>query len=229
MPGPTDSSGGASRRVRALAVAAFVLLAAGLAGQVARLRLGHDHLHGLVPLFDADAERNLPAAFSTLLLAGASWLLASVAADERRRGVSWLPWVGLAAGFLVMAVDEALSFHERLIRPMRALLGGGDLGPFHFAWVAPALVLVGLLGLAYLRFLLRRPPWQRRALVAAAAVYLAGALGLEMLAGPWVEAHGRANLTYAMLVTVEEGLEMAGVILLIRTLLLLRAGPAKTS
>jgi hypothetical protein len=222
----TDSVPAARRLVRVLSLAALLLLAGSLGGQAARLRLGHDHLHGLVPLLDADAERNLPSVFSTLLLAGAAWLLAGAGLAERRRGASWLPWAGLAAGFLVMAADEALSFHERLIRPMRAVLGGGDLGPFHFAWVAPALVLVTVLGLAYLRFLLRLPAGLRRALVSAAAVYLAGAVGMEMVAGPWVEAHGRANLTYALLVAVEEGLEMAGVILLIRTMLL-RSDPAK--
>ena len=49
--------------------------------------------------------------------------------------------------------------------------------------------------------------------------YVAGALGCEFLGGRYFELHGRDNMPYALLVTCEEGLEMAGIVIFIGALL----------
>ena len=46
-----------------------------------------------------------------------------------------------------------------------------------------------------------------------------GAIGVELIGGRYLELHGVENLTYAMITTVEESLEMAGVIIFIWALL----------
>jgi hypothetical protein len=118
-----------------------------------------------------------------------------------------------------MAADEVASFHERLIAPMRELWGGQDLGVFYFAWVVPGMLLVLVLGLCYLRFLANLPAKTRFAFLAAAALFLGGAIGMELVGGWYAESHGLNTLTYATITTVEEGLEMAGAIVFIRALL----------
>lgn len=168
-----------------------------------------------------DAERNLPTAFSTLLLLSAAVLLALITILERRRTrEGTLHWAVLSAGFALMGVDEAWAFHERLNEPVRALLGGrGQLGIYYYAWVVPAIVLVALLGLLFARFLWRLPAATRTAFVVAAALYLGGAIGIELIEGRYDEVHGDRNLVSGLVATLEEALEMAGVIVFIHALL----------
>ena len=205
--------------VRLLAATAALLLLASVAGQLVKYLTGHDHVFGLVPLFFIDAEKNLPSGFSALLLLIAAQLLCIIAVLEKKRaGTDTGYWILLAAGFAFMAADEALAFHERLMRPMRNLLGE-DLGIFHFAWVIPGIVLVLVLTPFMLRFLWRLPARTRRYFVVAAVLYLGGAIGFELVGSGFAAVHGIHNLPYTMIATVEEGLEMAGAIVFIRALL----------
>ncbi len=118
-----------------------------------------------------------------------------------------------------MAADEALVLHERLIKPMRAYLGDDAYGIFYFAWVVPYIAVIGILAPFFLAFLLRLPARTRLAFCAAAILYLGGAIGFELVEGRFVELHGARNLTYSVLTTIEESLEMAGVIIFIWALL----------
>jgi hypothetical protein len=171
-------------------------------------------------MMSLDGENNIPALFSTALLCSAALLLLLVAMLARReRSADTSKWMILSAGFALMALDEALALHEHLIEPMRALLGGERLGIFFFAWVIPAILLVGALAVFFLPFLFRLPRPTAIAFVAAGAIYVGGALGVELIEGWWREGHGHRNLVYHALVSTEEGMEMVGVIIFIRALL----------
>jgi hypothetical protein len=64
------------------------------------------------------------------------------------------------------------------------------------------------------------PRKTRRSLILAAVIYVSGALSLEMLSGSLVKWHGtRKNIPVAVLSTLEELLEMIGVVVLIAALL----------
>ena len=205
---------------RVLGAVALFLVLASTAGQLLKYVAGYEGAYGLIPLFRLDGEQNLPTLFATLLLVFASQLLALIALlDRNRSGSHSRQWAVLSFGFLFMAIDETVALHERLIEPMRALLGGGELGVFHFAWVVPGIAVVLLLVPFFLRFVLGLPSRTRVHLLAAAALYLGGAIGLELIGGSYAELHRTRNLTYSMITTVEESLEMAGVIVLIRGLL----------
>jgi hypothetical protein len=203
----------------ALGFVAIVLVALNLGMQLFRLFANREHVPGLAML-TLDGEHNIPALFTCGLLLTAAILLALIAMLARReRSTDTSKWILLSAGFAAMGLDEALSFHERLIEPMRALMGGQDLGIFFFAWVVPAIVLVGVLGAYFLPFLLRLPRPSAVAFVIAAVVYVGGVIGVELVEGWWREDHGHRNAMYHALVSLEEGMEMAGVILFIRALL----------
>lgn len=205
---------------RILGVVAFVLVLASIGGQLTAYLTGHDTVYGLVRLFYVDAEQNIPTFFSTFLLLFAALLLAVITVLTRNRTTSHVShWAILSFGFLFMAVDEAVSLHERLSEPTRKLLGGGNLGVFYSAWVIPGIALVLVLALFFLRFLLHLPLRTRVTFLMAATLYLGGAIGLELIGGRYVELHGSQNLTYSMIATVEESLEMAGVIIFIWALL----------
>lgn len=164
--------------------------------------------------FDVNSERNVPTAWSALLLLSCA-VTAALLAVRGRGGSGWL-LVALTCAFL--ALDESLELHERL----------GGLGAsvaddrLHFAWVVPGAALAGVVGLLLLRRLRTQPAEVRRRLVVAGAVYLTGALGLETVSGLVLRVHGAGGKAYTLVTSLEEGLEMAGASLLLAALLLQR-------
>lgn len=155
-----------------------------------------------------------------MLLIFSAFLLAAVAVLTGKRQASDLSkWLILSIGFLCMAYDGAFLVHERLIHPIRSLLGHASLGIFYYAWVIPGAVLVFFLALFYLKFLLRLPARTRFRFLSAATLYLSGCIGLELIGGWYAEANGVNNLAYNLITTSEESLEMAGLIVFIHALL----------
>jgi hypothetical protein len=51
--------------------------------------------------------------------------------------------------------------------------------------------------------------------VIAGTIYVVGAIGVEMLTGLYFESHGGGNPGYVALQTVEETLEMSGIVIFI--------------
>ncbi len=206
--------------VRILGVIAFLLILAGIGGQLLRFAYGEDFLRMLVLFFHLDHERNIPTFFSVLLILFAALLLALIAVLNAKQKLPHVSkWIILSCGFMYMAFDEAFQLHERLIRPISVMLGEKNLGIFYFAWVIPAMIIVLMLGLFFLKFLLHLPMIVRFRFLIAATLYLGGAIGIELIGGRYAELHGEENLTYSMITTIEESLEIAGLIFFIWALL----------
>jgi hypothetical protein len=176
-----------------------------------------------VRMLRLNAEGNLSVAFAVALLSLAAGLLALVWQAERAAGHADAPyWLILAVGFVGLALDEALQFHERLNGPARALLGQSRPGIVTFAWVLPGTLIVLALGLFFFRFVRRQAPAVRRRLLLAGGLYVAGGIGFEALGGWWVGVYGDSRpFGYVLLTTFEEECELFGVILLIGLLLTL--------
>jgi hypothetical protein len=206
--------------VRVLAATTLLLLVASVAGQLSQQLLGHDQGHELIRLFYVDLEGNIPTLFSSSILLFASLLLALISTlTKQSNDTRWHQWAILSFALLYMAVDEASRIHELLNRPAKSLLGQHASGIFFHAWVIFGITLVLLFALVYLRFFLSLPRLTRKQFLAAAAIFFSGAVGMEMIGGHYAESHGKDDFQYSMLATVEEGLEMAGVIVLINALL----------
>jgi hypothetical protein len=90
---------------------------------------------------------------------------------------------------------------------------------FFFGWVLFGMAMVMIVALSYLKFFFNLPPRTRIQFFTAAAVFVGGAIGVEILGGYYAKSHGEGNFQFSMFSTVEEGLEMAGVIVLINALL----------
>lgn len=95
---------------------------------------------------------------------------------------------------------------------------------FGFTWVIPGMVVVAVLAIYFVRFLWRLPPNTRQAFVVAGTLFVGGAIGVEILGGWYGGLHGMANLTYSLFATVEESMEIVGVIVFIHALLEYLAG-----
>jgi len=208
--------------VQTLTGIALLLLVASIAGQLIKYVLGNDVALGFVRLFYLDAEANIPTLFSTILLLFASLLLVLIAVikktcqDTYRRH-----WVILSMILLYMAIDEASEVHEMLNKLGWWITGQKRTGGiFHYGWVMFGMGMATVVALSYLKFFLHLPSRTKIQFLTAAMTFLGGALGMEILEGLYSASHGGENsFQYSMLVTVEEGLEMAGVIILINALL----------
>jgi hypothetical protein len=183
--------------------------------------VGYGYVYGLVPLFDLDEENNLPSYFSASLLLLAAVLLWIITAFKRRSGAPFASkWTALAWAFLYLAVDEAASLHELLIRPTQELLGPKLTGGiFVAAWVIPAVGITVPFALSFRRFLLHLPKKVGSLILLAGSLHMAGAIGVEMIGHRYLT-HHTLDLTYSMFVTLEESLEISGVIVFIHALLL---------
>jgi hypothetical protein len=171
------------------------------------LATGNDRLGGLVFIFGLGAEQNLPTLYSTVALLVVAGLLFVAARHSKTDRVYW--WV-LCFAFVFLACDETLSLHEKLIDPLKARLGTS--GVFHYAWVIPYGIASFVFGLAFGRFLLRLPRKTARRFVIGGAVFVTGAIGMEMIGGVLFEDGGTKQWGYWSVQTLEEVLEMTGVL-----------------
>jgi hypothetical protein len=168
---------------------------------------------------DINREANIPTFFSTLLILMATFLLWVISVLERNHKQPFgVYWAVLSVIFLILALDEASSLHERLEDLVKRLYAFSGL--FHYAWVVPALLFVFILGIIYLRFFLSLPRHIQGMLLIAISTYLIGAIGIEMLNGWYRNTIGMTRFIETILTTIEETLEMLGMILFIRSLMI---------
>lgn len=176
--------------------------------------LGRPTVYGFVQEFDVDRENNVPTYFSALILLIAGCLAGLIALWQVAQGsVFARHWIALAPLFLFLSVDEAISLHERLIRPIREML---DLsGWLYFSWIVPGIAIVLLIGVLYARLVLNLPLRTRCLVLIAGALYVGGAIGVEMVGGWYATTWVTQSFVYGTIVMVEEGLEMTGVVVVI--------------
>ncbi|MDH3421968.1 MAG: hypothetical protein OEN00_03190, partial [Gemmatimonadota bacterium] len=85
-------------------------------------------------------------------------------------------------------------------------------------WVVPGLIALAALGVIFARFVLHLPPRSRVLFVVAGTVYVLGALGMEIVGRAYLAASDD-DLTYGIIATVEEILEMGGIVVFVYALL----------
>jgi hypothetical protein len=178
--------------------------------------MGPMRLHGLWARFDMYRESSVPTWYSSMVLLAAAMTLAMIGLDKWRTRYRFAGhWVGLAVIFFLLSIDEIATFHELLSDRMQSLHWAG---PFYYAWVIPAGAFVLFFVVAYLRFLFHLAPAYRLLFVVSGAIYVFGAVGLEMVEAEIQQAWGIHNL-YHVVVTAEEGCEMLGASLFVYVLL----------
>ena len=162
--------------------------------------------YGLIPVagfFYLPHEANLPTwyASSTLLLS--AFLLAIIAFAKKKEGTPFvIHWTALSFIFLCLSFDEAFEVHERWIKPLRAYFNAS--GFFDSAWVIPGIAFVLIFALVYLRFLMGLPVKFRRLFLIAGALFVGGAIGVEMVGEYFGTYYGRYNILHSLIATVEE-------------------------
>lgn len=187
----------------------------GVAAELARFQLGWSSI--LLDKLSLSYEQNVPTWCASMLLFSCALALVAIARQVAARDGDGARfnrhWTALAVVFLYLSLDETAGFHEQLNR------FGPLPGIFHFAWVIPASLAVAVFASVYLPFVLHLTPGWRGRIVGAGALYVGGALGVELALAAWTSAHGTMNLGYRMIDALEESMELAGATLFLTTLL----------
>lgn len=179
----------------------------------------------------AENDVSLAAYYSALSLLLASILLTTIAlihrAEDHPRYA--LRWAILAAIFLYLSCDEMLMLHERMGMVLMSVLGRLGYEPTGFLsypWVILYALLLIVFAVAYFRFWLDLPGRIRRLFLIAGALFVVGALGLEMFSawyeytfGPWEVYRFGSQIVLVFSTHLEELMEMLGIIIFVYALL----------
>jgi hypothetical protein len=185
-----------------------LLILCGFGAEALDATLGREAPGAVVGFFGLSYEGNLPTWASTCLLFSCALLLTLIAVGKRQAGAVYRRhWQVLAIAFLYISLDEFVRIHD-------------------FGWVIPAGLVVSMFAIAYAPFLRDLPRRCRNQFMLAAAVYVGGALGVELLLGYWTDLAGHDNFIYGMIDLVEESMELAGASLFLYALTEYLGGPA---
>lgn len=193
---------------------AFVFVVASAIGRMLLPGLGAEGglLDAYVEVTDVNREGSVPTWFQSSCLLACSALLWTVGAASRRAGLQRrYAWRLLSAAFLYLSVDEAVELHERVNRPLRDAYGLD--GVLYFSWVVVAVPMVLLLGFVLVPWLRELPRRTSVAFLVSGAVYTTGSVGVELVGALLWRGVGKESLAYAAATTVEEALEMTGMLL----------------
>ncbi len=205
-----------SRVALILAIIVLCLTIASLAAQYSMFYMDYFPLkHGFKRLVSVGGENNIPTWYSSSALLLASFLIAIIAFAKKATDDKYaIHWKALAIIFLCLSIDEAASVHEAL----------GDVlyrffptkGYLYYIWVIPGMIFVLAVVLANLRFLSHLPAKTRYQFLTAGAVFIFGAIGLEMVAASYEDMYD--SMGFAMLTASEEFSEMLGIVIFIYAL-----------
>ncbi len=172
----------------------------------------------LARLFDVNTEQNIPTLYSWSALLFCAVLLAVIAKAKKIAGDRHVNyWRVLAVIFVYLSLDEALSIHELFINPVRTSFNTS--GFLYYAWVIPGAIFVTIFLLGFRKFINALPPKTKRLFLTAGTVFVGGAIGMELLAGLHDEVYTYMNFTSAILISIEEFMEMMGIVIFIYALL----------
>lgn len=173
---------------------------------------------GLLSFFDLDVEGNIPTLYSALAVLVCSGLLALITRIHWHRpdGKRW-HWLGLTLLFFFLGLDEGTAIHEELGDFLEEYVAAE--GALYFPWVIAYGIATAVIALLYLRFVLQLPRATRVRFIVAGLLFLGGALGFEMLSAIAADRSGYDSISYTVLYSIEEMLEMLGIVLFIYALL----------
>ncbi|MCU0535838.1 MAG: hypothetical protein MUD14_18275 [Hydrococcus sp. Prado102] len=199
------------------------LLLASTLGQFSAYFLGRGGF--LVPLFYIDYEHNIPSIYSSFALLLCCLLLAAIAIAKKQEGDRYTNhWRGLSYIFLYLSLDEATSLHERAGETLGKIFNRDGITPYigiipiDYAWLILGAIFVSIFCLCYFRFLFSLPAKTKYWFTISGLGYTIGAMGVELISAYYKGAYGAENLGLAMISTVEEGLEMASIVIFIYAL-----------
>ena len=206
------------RLARWLAALIALLSVMSLTGQLISefVIIENEYVDKVTHWFDVNAEASIPTWYAAITLFAVSAMLGVIAIAARRRGRPFvLQWTLLAIGFAALSLEEVIGVHSQVTKVLRRAMDATE-GPLPLI----GLGLLGLVALAVAVALFGRwfgalPRRWRTWFAIGGLVYLAGVLGSDAIGDYLASTFGGGSLLYILVLTIEEALEMAGVLIFI--------------
>lgn len=178
----------------------------------------HRYVEHVIDKFYVDYESNISTLYNVCLLLLSSVLLWLIRHTCTQRRVKRHYWTVLAVIFLLMSIDESTGIHElfnvstlREYAPQNRFL--------HWTWVIPGALFVAGVFLYYIPFLRALPRRTAGLMLVAGAIYVGGAIGMELVGSVVLETHDFLSGPYTLAMHAEELMEMTGLVVFIYALL----------
>jgi hypothetical protein len=201
-----------ARIVRIVGIGVGVLIVATFAAQLYRAAAS---ANTIVNLLDSDQKLNFPSTAKLLLMLGATLLFACIGLASTQRHAR-TRWLGMGVIFGLVTLDEFTYMHQRLSDAMHDV--AGTHGPLRFAWVLVYLPLLAILAVVYLPFWRTLPTRLRYGLLIAAVLFAGGSGGIELVKGSIYDDE-RWTLSYGLIASLSDSLELIGLTILVAILL----------
>ena len=167
---------------------------------------------------DLDTENNLPTFYTAMALEFSAILLFLIYWQKKQsHRKESLYWLGLALIFAFLGFDETAQVHEEVSDFFTSIVEAS--GVLYFPWIIPYGLATGLVALIYWPWLIHLPKETQKNFIIAGVVFLAGAIGMEMIGAHHADLYDVYDWRYTISYTVEETLEMLGIVLFIRALM----------
>ena len=127
-------------------------------------------------------------------------------------------WFALSLVFLYLAVDENCNIHELLIPLIRNAFH--TKGFLYFPWIIFGFIFIIVFLISFRELIYSLPSKIRNLFLIAGGIYITGVLGLESVGGYFGDAIGFDTKAYWITSTIEELLEMFGIVIFIYSLLI---------
>jgi hypothetical protein len=188
--------------------------------QVLTFGLGLSKLTLITSLFDFESDSNITTWYSSVTLFISSLLLTSIAIAKKNAQDSYTRhWQILAVIFAFLSLDEVALLHERAGQVLDVLSPVEFDGWLYFQWVLIGIPVTLIIVFTYLKFLAHLPTKTKNLFILAGALYIGGALGLEIVAGHQESLDVYNQFLYKLFTTIEELWEKLGVLVFIYALL----------
>lgn len=182
--------------------------------------LGFGHVSHIRTIFDFEYDANLTTWYSSVTLLFCSLLLMLIAIAKKNHRDSYTRhWQMLSLIFAVMSLDEVAMLHERAGNLIDILSPVEFSGWLNYQWVLLGIPLTLIIAIAYFKFIIHLPARTRNLFILAGALFVGGALGLEILAGYQEGLESSNEFLYKLFTTIEELWEKLGVLVFIYALL----------
>lgn len=182
--------------------------------------LGFSKIHLITVLFDFERDSNITTWYSSITLFISSILLWGIAiAKKSSQDTFATHWRILSIIFAFLSLDEVAMLHEKAGEVLDSLTSVEFEGWLYFQWVLIGVPVTVIIALAYFKFITHLPAKTRNLFILAGALFVGGALGLEILAGRQESLTQGSNLIYKLITTIEELWEKLGVMVFIYALL----------
>lgn len=182
----------------------------------------NDYVERIAHWLDVNAEASIPTWYAAVTLMSCSVLLAVIAISARRRGRPFpAQWALLSIGFALLSLEEIIGVHSQATKVLRSIISQSDGSSITYALILSALGLVGIVILVAVfgRFFLHLPRRWRVLFGIGLVTYLIGVIASDAVGDYLRAAVGDTGLPYIVILTLEEALEMIGVLIFIYALL----------